>query len=226
MANVKKKSKVVMLPTEKAGAGSLIINEYAHMNKSMWKQLTGNAYFTQEYLKSIPAKSFHLYITSDETPKDGDWVTTPNPQIPIELVTKNTYLPHYNKKRKIIATTDSSLMHLSNNGRVGYPLPQPSPQFIEKYIEAYNADNPIVDVMVEYETKHEFIKLGIGPKKFLPRTLLKVDKNNFITITKCKESWSRDEVECLLKKSFIDRFDAEENQANNWTLDKWIEDNL
>ena len=46
---------------------------------------------------------------------------------------------------KIIATTDISLVK-------EYNLPQPSQQFIQKYIEEYNKGNIITDVLVEYES--------------------------------------------------------------------------
>jgi hypothetical protein len=52
----------------------------------------------------------HVYITSDGKIKEGDWVITPNPQKPLEKINKETYLPHYNKKRKIILTTDPKLI--------------------------------------------------------------------------------------------------------------------
>ena len=52
----------------------------------------------------------NIYITSDEGIKAEDWVITPNPKKPLEKVTKKTYLPHYNKKRKIILTTDQDLI--------------------------------------------------------------------------------------------------------------------
>jgi hypothetical protein len=52
----------------------------------------------------------HVYITSDGKIKEGDWVITPNPQKPLEKINKETYLPHYNKKRKIILTTDPNLI--------------------------------------------------------------------------------------------------------------------
>lgn len=54
--------------------------------------------------------TYDIHITSDEEIKERDWVITPNPQKPLEKVTKETYLPHYNKKKKIILTTDQDLI--------------------------------------------------------------------------------------------------------------------
>lgn len=106
----------------------------------------------------------HLYFLSDEEIKEGDWCIMldsfgnvfSNPQ---------QYLGkakgHYINKgtRKIIATTDSSLTvekvdgFLSKDSPTGKLLdylPQPSQEFIEKYIEEYNKNNIITDVLIEY----------------------------------------------------------------------------
>jgi hypothetical protein len=73
------------------------------------------------------------------------------------------------KKHKIIATTDTSLgnyiwkqtnkksksynvqQNIETTKKVFIPLPQPSQQFIEKYIEEYNKGNVITAILVEYE---------------------------------------------------------------------------
>ena len=66
-------------------------------------------------------------------------------------------LPTSNRNKKIIATTDTSLNYIEHDDTVPYPkgvqirLPQPSQQFITKYIEDYNKGNVITDVLVEYE---------------------------------------------------------------------------
>jgi hypothetical protein len=52
-----------------------------------------------------------VHITSEEEIKDGDWVLTQNPQKPLEKITKDSYLPHYNKKLKIVLTTDLDLIN-------------------------------------------------------------------------------------------------------------------
>jgi hypothetical protein len=79
---------------------------------------------------------------------------------------------------------------------VNNSLPQPSDSFIKRYIEAFNQGTPIVDVMVEYEPKIQKLATGetiIGSSNDY-NLQLKVDKNNSITITRCKESWSREEI--------------------------------
>jgi len=98
--------------------------------------------------------------------------------------------------RKIIATTDTSLFKLEeclvrgSDSSVKYILPQPSQQFIKKYIESYNKGEIITDVLVEYDycsnrrTKGDLSKCTkINPK------------DNTITIKKLKNNWNRKEVE-------------------------------
>jgi len=46
----------------------------------------------------------------------------------------------------------------------------------------------------------------------------KTDKNNYITIIKCKESWSREEVVKLLENLY---FSEDPN-----SIEEWIENNL
>jgi len=164
----------------------------------------------------------NLFVTSDEQIKEGDWVLETLNKVIFQVkaggndYTNSTF-------KKIIATTDSSL-GIEKTKDIGIKikgieyLPQPSPQFIQAYIEAYNAGldgkhgkYAIVDVMVEYETNNinnqklmfhsehkECFFEDIIDGKFKTiylKEILKVDKNNFITITKCKESWSREEME-------------------------------
>ena len=105
----------------------------------------------------------HLYIISDDEIKDGDYFladnrlnTTSNKGLPNWVLCKCTKVKNswvycneipdegHNGDwcKKIIATTDESLN-----------LPQPSQQFIQKYIEEYNKGNIITDVLVEYDTR-------------------------------------------------------------------------
>ena len=67
----------------------------------------------------------------------------------------------YEDVKKIIATTDTSLYreesctgYTETRSRTFYskkPMPKPSQQFIQKYIEEYNKGRQIIDIIVEYE---------------------------------------------------------------------------
>jgi len=154
MANVKKKCKVVMLPTEKAPLkGQIYLSD-------------ANLYISHNDKRDIFInKAQHLYITSDSEIKEGDWyynpagnTFTPDMRI-VKCESSHEAIACRNAPvcSKIIACTDSSLHEIPNSvpgfdfsDRLG--LPQPSPQFIEKYIEAYNAGEKIEFVNVEYES--------------------------------------------------------------------------
>ena len=122
----------------------------------------------------------HLYIISDDEIKEGDYYIIDD--IP-ELLKNNglKFIDDYCKK--VIATTDTSL-----------GLPQPSKQFIEKYIEEYNKGNIITDVLVEYEYL-------LDDRAVLPYWNLKVNtKDNTITIKKLKETYNKEELCQILEK--------------------------
>ena len=130
---MKKKCKVVMLPTEK----SSIQNEY---------KLT---HTPGEHL-NVCAK--HLYLTSDDEIKEGDWyinVLLGGGKLYNKRDNPNKSLPEH---KKVIASTDSELKWTDDNeilvidhfhGR----LPTFSEDFIKAYVEAGGIDK----VMVEYE---------------------------------------------------------------------------
>ena len=149
-------------------------------------------------------KNGHLYVLSDEEIKEGDWIIT-NIHNKIEQVLNNqTSLKFYQERaKKVIATTDTSLYThqketVSLPERVFY-LPQPSQQFIQKYIEEYNKGNVITDVLIEYKYLSDIMAV-------LPYWKLKVNaKDNTITIKKLKETYTKEELCKVLEKytSFI-----------------------
>ena len=131
----------------------------------------------------------HLYFTSDEEIKEGDWILdTRTGRIAQNI---NTCIKKFNDAiKKIIASTDTSL-----------GLPQPSTAFIEKYISECNKGNIIERVMVEYlkihvgwEPDYSFEDEGIEGSKETYQFIPKVSKDNTITISKVKDNWNRNEV--------------------------------
>ena len=120
----------------------------------------------------------HLYITSDEKIKENEYCITEENKIVRFREYKNDEsdykfyvfdsmgFKYYTKLcKKIIATTDTSLMYYSNNGRVGYNLPNIPIQFIKQYIEGYNKGNIITKVEVEYDkaTYDKWLENGASP---------------------------------------------------------------
>ena len=125
------------------------------------------------------------------------------------------YLKTETGYREVLATTDTSLLidtYINQGdtvkgdliikrgsdyttglkGRIN--LPQPSQQFIQKYIEEYNKGNIITDVLVEYEYL-------LDDRAVLPYWNLKVNtKDNTITIKKLKETYNKEELCQILEK--------------------------
>lgn len=112
----------------------------------------------------------HLYIISDDEIKEGDWVIDSGGIIrKVERINEEGRLHLTNlfaltilakSCKKIIAATDTLLkINEYHNFRsccrskeeCYCSLPQPSQQFITKYIEEYNKDSIIKEIMVEYE---------------------------------------------------------------------------
>ena len=215
-----KKIPVVMLPTEKAS--------------SLFLGLTGRLKFDNKQLSTHPKIiNQHLYFLSDEEIKEGDWVynhilndvvqiKTSHIQNPINFFTEINKLKH---AKKIIATTDESLFeqifyHPDGaiiGGIESYKLlPRPSQSFIERFMEKYNVGTPITHVMVEY--------VNLEPNE--QGLILKIAKDNTITIKPVKDSWTRKEHEKDLRD--LAQLISNKHRFGDgvFDVDKWIEQNL
>ena len=176
------KSSCIMLPTnEKA---SIMINTKDNRLESTPNY--HNALLFNKHLKITQ----YLYFLSDEDIKEGDWGL--NPKDPTGYIVscykgnKESIQEHW---KKIIVSTDKSLN-----------LPFPSRQFIDVYIEEYNKGNQINEVMVEWEDKTEW-SYALSERTL--SSCIKVNpKDNTVTIKKIKDSWNRDEVIALMRKSY------------------------
>lgn len=214
------------------------------------------------FLKTNSSDKYqHIYILSDEDIKEGDWYihfntytkesslfksddkfnegNNPN------IIDKRDFVYEYWNK-KIIATTDTSLkIHHFNKGvfkNLEYLLPQPSQEFIEKYIEEYNKGNVISSVEVEYEVDkydirnqykhtpsgkyHDDEPIPPSPDRLFSNPsyfITKINSDNTINIKLIKNSWSREEVKQLCKLGFKYHCD---NSRTTSLPDKWIEENL
>lgn len=191
----------------------------------------------------------HLYILSDDPIQVGDWIYES------DLETINRAGQDYVRNimdSKIIATTDSSLSHREWVGMVDgedtyeeIVLPQPSPQFIEKYVEQYNKGNQITEVLVEYER-------GFKHNEFMEREFYNISpkvnpKDNTITIKKVKDTYTQEEVDELLDrqtsittaqmlekyKGYISREElirlVRESRKQSFisvTIEQWIKENV
>ena len=219
-----KRVKVVMLPTNEKVVNTkeyqlLLSNSLFWTSKIEIKRYTEGWFFlnnssnTNSHAITVPNvekfKHQHLYIISDDEIKAGD----------LHITSDHSGFGF--RKYKIIATTDTSLKIDNPNydiGKLAYiNLPQPSQQFIEKYIESYNKGEVITDVLVEYFNNSDYnpsilddIRLKINPK------------DHTITIKKLKDSWNREEVSNLIKL-FANNY---QYASNDIGYNKWIEENL
>lgn len=175
----------------------------------------------------------HIYITSSDEIKEGDWVLDGSF---IRLITDKDYLSeaklnsNFINWRKIIATTNLLLkIHKFKKGvlkNLEYNLPQLPQQFIEKFIEAYNNNVGIDEVLVENEkaTYEKWIKNGATPVF----DTLKVNSDNTINVKLIKESYTRSELIKLLNE-FGEHVCNEllgHRLSMIGELNKWAEENL
>ena len=187
-------------------------------------------------------KFYHLYITSDEEIKEGDCVLFGNHVGKVRRIyTKENYqLIEFDNSsvdvqiihcKKIIATTDKLPIepyqgHFEGIDCTNY-LPQPSQQFIEKYIEEYNKGQQITECLVEYEEG----KLYSGNKGLIIKEWLKINpKYNTITIKKLKDSYTREEVEILCRRAYREgqNYDAPDQctMSDKISIEEFIRQNL
>lgn len=254
METIKRKCKLLLLENNnnKVEYPCLIKFNSTNVSKPLLNLLKQDGRFTKDYLESQNIKPYHLYIISDDKIKDGNWFLNTKTNKIYQCnnnkdFVNETYLNSFESKiyKKIISTTDLSLknsLNILRNNLVENTLPQPSQQFITKYIEEYNKGNIIEDVLVEYlhyecnnghvmdrETvctyphcgKFNFPKIKVNPK------------DNTITIKRIKDSWNREEVRLSFMYA-LSEFAAERGltptskemkEVNEWS-NNWISKNL
>ena len=182
-----KKCKVIMLATNKQAT----INDICF-------GFNGLQILTSKDGKTI-AKCQHLYITSDEKIKEGNWYIDDCDKIRNSVTSDEEYWDRRFGYKKIIASTDPALYTEDTKDKLcGISFPKLSQSFIEKYIEEYNKGNIITEVIVEYEDNGSEEWFGdnyegepVWNEKIEPKVN---SKDNTITIKKVKDSWTKDEV--------------------------------
>lgn len=229
-----KKARVIMLPTSQK------------INRGIWLRKKNS--FDDPYLffnMIVPPTQSnecyqHLYIISDEKPKAGDWYYIyikglhSNPQIN-QLLKSDIESGLYEKWKadckKIIATTDTSLIfkkgYSVSQGEYNESFPQPSKEFIKKYVDSYNKGEVITDILVEYEN-YILNQSRIGLANVTLQRLKINSKDNTITVKKLKDSWNREEVIDILHVYGLNLIEQIETKSLKEQVDinKWIEENL
>lgn len=151
----------------------------------------------------------HLYITSDDEIKEGDWVYKKDVKgfIYKHKATKNLW---YSDERKIIATTDKSLKTREyteeEQDRAHFTslptltLPQPSKAFIEKYCKVGGIDEVIVEFIEWCENCGESNCDKLQCKQHEDILTLKTNSHNQVTIHPIKYNWTKEEIEKINRK--------------------------
>ena len=210
---MKKRVKVIMLPTEDL--------------TSIIKQGTSSTlYYYSSPISANTKYSYanqHLYFVSDEKLKDGEWC--------YESKMKGNKIFEYDSSNiwhkgayKVVATTNKSLVYISNNGRVEYNLPQIPQEFIENYCEVGGVD----EVEIEYELNYDEHPELIG-NPIESWDEIKVDSNNCVFTHPTKDSWNREELITTVIDLFLKEREYREKYSHfidKIDLKKWIEDNL
>ena len=223
-----------MLPTNEAKGDFSKERIYPCLLKYSWmfdKEEKGKLIFADSNIRT-PTQLQHLYIISDDEIKENNthFYNPHSEQLHISGNHTDYIAINKNGCKKVIATTDTSLyIHqketISLPERVFY-LPQPSQQFIQKFVEEYNRGNIITDVLVEYEliSNEEYFGNTVNPDDDVPYfdERLKINhKDNTITIKKVKDSYTKEEVENLIYSAMKDRCYT---TIAEWK--KWIKENL
>lgn len=168
MKKIIKPDQWVMIPTDRA-ENCIITN-----NGSVKKPLSyEKSLLTQSYLRSEYKESHHLYLTSDDDIKKGDWCYYPRENIIVQCIESNgipafkfpkrEYHVERDKIRKIIATTDKSLYHyyeVDNYKDNPLRFPQIPESFVKYYVDK---QGKVGDVEVEY-----FVRKCMHPNPTFP----------------------------------------------------------
>jgi len=140
---MEKKCNVIMLTTEKEGV-LCIRHDKPHVLKERKNVISPVILTTHNH--------YHLYITSDDKIKEGDWaVNQGDYDKDIVFRTDEGFFQSGISGKKIIATTDSSLYQyaMHSEGKVKVDLPQIPESFIQAYVKAGGID----EILVKYDLK-------------------------------------------------------------------------
>jgi hypothetical protein len=207
------KAQVHLVPTEESSL-SLIASDHALKLEKAFRE--GDAF----------RKMQHLYFTTDEEIKEGDWFIAANV---VEKATKELIKLGLSELcRKIVATTNPELWGRlcgasdgqfteSNGNRVSKFVGNPeliensgcakiNTSFIEAYIKAYNAGNPIKEVLLEQvDNGYEVDMEGRGGSDvgWMPKLELKLKQDGSVIVHLPEEKlYTREELKKITKESW------------------------
>lgn len=185
-----------------------------------------------------PTSNYHLYIISDDEIKEGDrcisFYYNTSEDEEIIIVKQETNEKHWStvsRCKKIIATTDKLIVgwdyrnDVPNGNDYNEFIPGIPKEFIRLYIEKYNSGHPIEEVEVEYDING---LLGGPVDKYRKDGYFVNRKDNTICISiqSTKDSYTREEVELLMRKTWRIACSDTDKALLPELEDKFIEENL
>ena len=210
-----KRAKVIMLPTN----NGVILKGIK--NKGLSAPIILSNESNEEWDKFGTPQ--HLYFTTDEDIKSGDWKLINTDTDKLSTVVQHEKGINYYKQSKIIATTDKSLTFIPKEipSGIAFELPQPSKSFIEKYCKLGGIDK------VELECRMlniDEIRIRGGGFLHTDNSTLELTPNNEVIVHLIKEKmYTREEVESLILRSHI----ARGKMINLLDeIPEWIDNNL
>lgn len=235
---MKKKHKIVMLPSNKADHSLILRNGRVEHYRG---------YLTQDYLTNVlNGSSYNLYVLSDDTFTKGDWCVREyypsNGGFTREVQQFKNNVDYTGSLafKKIIATTDKLLLSktIVDKDEIGniynhLYLPRLSQDFIKSYISSFNAGSPITEVEVEMEIVYTDTIVGTGDGEYQERyKTIKINPDNTISISPVKDTFTREEVIDVILKFKSDlmnqkiRFNMNKTESDSQKLNEWIKENL
>ncbi len=227
-----KKCKVVMLSTNEKAENCLVKYDDSHLII----KFKPDYYYTQDYLKSIYCKGYHLYIVSDDLIKKGDWYLRFG--IHPTIAPDDRFCEHEqaikdaeeSNNRKIIATTNTFLdVSEENKSFKDWKLfPKLSVGFIEKYIEKFNRHRDIEEVLVEYSDSCCNIEVMGGLVSpdccGKPVSEPNINRDHCITVKPVKISWTKDEMLKNLNEytMYVMKYIRGEGSGDPLTPEQWL----
>jgi ligand-binding SRPBCC domain-containing protein len=185
-------------------------------------QINNNPWIEQ--LRLANAETYHLYFTTDEEIKEGDWyISNQAPRLCVEVRKGNKY-PYGHRgidgemvydfhtwKTKIVATTNPDLWEkkirmnaamTDYNTRTVVDIPKIPTSFLEAYAQA---EGKITEVMLEYDEIGEEID---EEENVTHIHRLKLRNNGTVIIHRVQQKlYTRDEVFDILVKSSLPHMD-------------------
>lgn len=201
---MKKRAKVHPLPTNKESRIGIRTNFDTPLTK-----VGEMAYLPFEHDKDKDWEYKHLYITTDDEIKEGDWVYDAYIKQPVQLTEELFKIKHTKMYSKIIATTDFEST-----------LPQPSKEFIEEYCRVGGID----EVDVEYGLFHDGnFKDDDETHAFKATRKPRVNSHNEIIIHPVKDSWTMEDLPDLLSRFCKDHSLHRGLQITDGMIREWLE---